>query len=607
MSNTDVYLLEDLAKGDKLAFDNIFKEYSLALYRFIYRKLANQAKAENLTKELFLALINYAKEWQKEPSLKLLLYSLAIKRCNKLLAKDLLSSTENLDLTQKSLAKLDQQSNNIVLLSEYQHLSCIEIAKILKIELEDVKEKLLIAKEFLASELLAKKFEVVNQCLKGTDVQPFLNEELPTEKAKELELHIVDCSSCQERANKLKMVSEALETWSVPEPNLVTAHELFTISQIKPGFLSKNLSKRYTLPLFILLLVMLLYFFPKDLLSYQEAKEKSSLPQASETVPVPPPSRPPAAPSPNYETTQTKSLSINTASLDAGVEGGVAGGVIGGVVGNVAPAPSSVNMSVKDISLPQKQAFDPPKMSLSQLKDGERLIVKTASLWIETDKFDDAKNSIADLAKSKGGFLNKLYVTTQSGTRTAQIIFKVPSRNFDQTIVELRKYGKVTQESIEGQDVTDQYFDAIDDVEANKELDKVVSGQNPSRNLSAVDIEQQHLQIRKHNTQLKRYISELRQGADLATITFNLHEITKDSEIIAGTKELSTWGQIKQSFFNGFNNLFAILLPILLFAEEAGFSIIFFGAVTVLVYLLIDRYIRKSSNQYPSDFNDWRG
>lgn len=632
MNTSETYLLEDLAKGDELAFSNIYKEYSLALYSLIYRKLGNISKAEDLTKELFLALIHYAKEWQQEISLKLHLYSLTVKRCNRELAKNQIS--QNLDLVQSALAKLDSESIDIVLLSEYQNLKILEISKILKIDIDSVKEKLLIAKEILADSLLTDKFEAINHCVVRPDLQAFLSKEVEKSKSSEIESHIVNCTACQETINKLKMVSEALQTWTTPEPNLLNAHEIFTISQPTVGFLGKTLVKsnsKYTLAVFAILLAILFYIFPKDLISTAPT-QKPSLPQLASTSPMPPPA-PPSAPAPaaNYEKPASMSVS-KTLSLDSrsdsaiagGVESGVIGGVVGGVIGGTGvaeapPPPPSVNMAVKEVpkairsvqplqlQLQQLQTFEPPKMPFSQLKETERLIVKTASLWIDTDNFDEAKNSIADLAKSKGGFLNKLYVTTESNGRTAQIIFRVPSRNFDTTIVELRKYGKITQELIEGQDVTDKYFDAVDDIEGNKELDKTVSEQNPSRNLSKVDIEEQHLQIRKQNLQLKRYLAQLREGADLSTISFNLREITKDSGIIVGTKELSTWGQIKQSFFNGFSNLFAILLPILLFAEEAGFSIIFFGAITVLIYLLVDRHIKKSSTKYPSDFNDWRG
>ena len=614
MYKEDVYLLNDLAKGNQSAFAQIYKQYSLSLYQFIYRKLVDKSLAESLTNDLFLALIHYAKEWQNEPSLKAHLYNVIIKRFDKEQLQA--QSSENLDLIPNTLSKLDSHSVNILLLHQYQGLSYLEIADVLKSNKKEIKEKIFFIKESLAESLLINNTqENTSKCELTCQLQAFLDKEIPNKEIKELELHIPNCTICQETLNNLTMVSENLNSWSIPEPAIKSAKELFSRGYIKPSLAQKFLSRpslKYSGASLILLLFVFFYLVPKDLFS-GAVSVKPSLPVASRVqnnVAEP------------QAIAQPSSLD---SSSNIAVESGVVGGVVGGIDANIIPTHSysvksaptlSINMAVREPASPppppasasvSAQNFEPPdmRMSKSQLKEGERLIIKAASMAVDTDNFDDAKNSIADLAKAKGGYLVKLYVNTESNGRMAQIVFRVPSRNFDQTIIDLRKYGKITQELIEGQDVTDKYFDAIEEVESDKVIDKALTEDSTKRNYSQVSLEQQRQALRRHTLQLKRYISELRSGADLATITFNLRETNNGLSI--STKDLSAWAQIKQSFFNGFSNLFAILLPILLFVEEAGFSIIFFGAVALVIYLLVDRYTIKNSSNPPSNFGNWQG
>ncbi|MEM4251679.1 MAG: sigma factor [Candidatus Bathyarchaeia archaeon] len=81
MGKTDEELMSEFQQGAEAPFITLYERYKIAIYRFIYRKIGHQARAEELTQEVFLALIRYRKEWRNQSSFKTYLYRIAFNCC----------------------------------------------------------------------------------------------------------------------------------------------------------------------------------------------------------------------------------------------------------------------------------------------------------------------------------------------------------------------------------------------------------------------------------------------------------------------------------------------------------------------------------------------
>lgn len=171
MSRSDEELMQNFQEGNETAFITLYERYKSPIFRFIYRKLGRQARAEELAQEVFMALIQHRTEWRRESSFKTYIYRIAFNRCiteirrseHKMVldgddetSKEQLSrmssdepspadEAENGEFrvrVQQALAKLDADHRDPILLREYEELSYEEIAEVLNIAVGTVKSRI---------------------------------------------------------------------------------------------------------------------------------------------------------------------------------------------------------------------------------------------------------------------------------------------------------------------------------------------------------------------------------------------------------------------------------------------------------------------------------
>lgn len=100
------------------------------------------------------------------------------------------------------------------------------------------------------------------------------------------------------------------------------------------------------------------------------------------------------------------------------------------------------------LATPQAQALPPV--------DAGR-VIKTATLRLEVeeDGFDGAREKAVAAAAGFGGFVQNSEVSPTA----ALLTFRVPADQFEATLEDLRDLGTVKDESVTGQDVTEEYVD----------------------------------------------------------------------------------------------------------------------------------------------------
>ncbi len=87
-----------------------------------------------------------------------------------------------------------------------------------------------------------------------------------------------------------------------------------------------------------------------------------------------------------------------------------------------------------------------------------RMLVKTASLELESENPEAAANKISMIVESYGGYVARLSVSGQE-KKSAVMIVKVPESVFYDALNEIKKVGRVVNEEVNVRDVTEQYVD----------------------------------------------------------------------------------------------------------------------------------------------------
>src|SRR5262249_1670328 len=132
-----------------------------------------------------------------------------------------------------------------------------------------------------------------------------------------------------------------------------------------------------------------------------------------------------------------------------------------------------------------------------------------------------------------------------------------------------------------------------------KEVSDLINSGRGSLN-DRMDAQREREEIQRARMQYEREREALRTGASFASITLSIHERTKKSEI---DHDSGVGAQIRQSFLNGFTNFASLWLPAVLFAGEAGPTLIFLGIFFFLLYRFGKRYVNK--NMPPKHSRDW--
>jgi RNA polymerase sigma-70 factor, ECF subfamily len=171
MSKSDEELMQQFQIGNETSFVTLYERYKLAIYRFLYRKLGHQARAEDLTQEVFVALVEHRKEWRQESSFKTYLYRIAHNRAisemrrseyKVMIEADSEANTEKVARVattgispaasaeqqqlqikvQQALTMLEKDYREPIVLREYEDLSYEEISVILEIPVGTVKSRI---------------------------------------------------------------------------------------------------------------------------------------------------------------------------------------------------------------------------------------------------------------------------------------------------------------------------------------------------------------------------------------------------------------------------------------------------------------------------------
>src|ERR1700690_313033 len=152
----DEELMLAFQKGSTESFSELFLRYRDPLFGFFRRRLSNAGRAEELTQECFLAVLQGAERWEPRASFRTYLYAIALKMTaaeyRKAQREPLgrgeadevgrANATESDLGVRRAVAALDAEHREVVLLREFEGLSYEEIAAALRIPVNTVRSRL---------------------------------------------------------------------------------------------------------------------------------------------------------------------------------------------------------------------------------------------------------------------------------------------------------------------------------------------------------------------------------------------------------------------------------------------------------------------------------
>jgi RNA polymerase sigma-70 factor (ECF subfamily) len=152
---SDEALMIAFRGGSREAFEELFARYRGPIFGFFARRLASRERAEDLTQETFMAVIDGAPRYAVKALFRTWLYSIALKQASSERRRtgraslaplcDIDPASRSDDETiwiREALDGLDGEEREILMLREYDGLSYQEIAELLRIPVNTVRSRL---------------------------------------------------------------------------------------------------------------------------------------------------------------------------------------------------------------------------------------------------------------------------------------------------------------------------------------------------------------------------------------------------------------------------------------------------------------------------------
>jgi type IV pilus assembly protein PilA len=457
------------------------------------------------------------------------------------------------------------------------------------------------------------------------EIMALLDGELPADRAESVSAHVAECAECSTLGNELRGLSHQLATWQVgPVPErtygLVTATLTGNSTRTDPGMSVVNQRRTPVLRFAVQIasaigavLIVMAIAVPNLLRSRMAANEASAVGslRTLNTAAVTyfsiyghyPPSLE------NFGGSQNGLATENEAGLidDVLARGGPKSGYLftyraspafgpdnkGGYTINADPLEPGKSAQrhfstdetgvirfdggqALDGGSPETPQANGPRAAGEQgivrsLAETAPMIARRAELRLMVAKLDEARKAMDQILVQHKGYVAQLSASAETGSeRMVVASLRVPASELDSCIAGLKKLGNVTQESQEGEEVTQQHVDLLARLKNSRNTETRLHNvlQQPGGKIKDIlDVEKESARVRGEIEQMEAQQQTLEHRVEFATIDLKLAEEYKAQ---LSSPAPSVASQVRNASVNGFRNAFESLLALILFFAEAA-------------------------------------
>ena len=220
----------------------------------------------------------------------------------------------------------------------------------------------------------------------------------------------------------------------------------------------------------------------------------------------------------------------------------------------------------------------------------EKKIIRTASMTIATQTFEDSLNALKSACEGQNGWIESSSenVNNATGLRTAYLTLRIPQSALDAYIAGTEGLGRITSRSESAQDVTESYQDTAARLETQKALmARLQALITESADLSdLLELESQIADTQYQIDRLQASLNSTDRQVSYSTVNITLKE-EKTVELTDTTVSLGD--RIKSAIVTGINALESFLADMLVFLVAALPFIAIVAVVVIAVKIIRTR------------------
>lgn len=233
----------------------------------------------------------------------------------------------------------------------------------------------------------------------------------------------------------------------------------------------------------------------------------------------------------------------------------------------------------------------------------QRLIIRTGTMNLEIETYNDAETKINELVKNLNGYTSASTSSLNAaGKKQGSITIKVPAEKFDELIAKLGEIGTISSQNISSNDVTEEYIDLAARLKTERELEQrlITLLDTKAGSLSdIIEIESKLATVRQKIESVEGRMKFLRSQAAYSTLTVSIFE----PSLLETSSGGGFFYEIGQAFKDGLEGFTDVLKIIITAAIALIPLLIFVGLLIFFVVRLIKWYNKKRGTKQPVQAN----
>lgn len=269
-------------------------------------------------------------------------------------------------------------------------------------------------------------------------------------------------------------------------------------------------------------------------------------------------------------------------------------------------ADSDMTMNSEDEQA-DKAEMSSPENKVSSTPDN-RKVIYTADLYIRVKNFNQAVSAFQDTIASLGGYVieSNTYSSEDEMPKEGSLTVKVPEDKFQSFLKTVGKGSvKVNQQTVTGQDVTEEYVDLESRLKAKKAVEERLLSfmKNAQKTEDLLKISSDLSAVQEEMEQITGRINYLKNQTSFATVTM---QISEDKISVPGleNEELNTWEKTKKQFMESLNALLAAGSALIVFTAGNLPVLLVLFLICFAVGLGIKKYMNKGNSAPPTDMGE---
>jgi len=211
------------------------------------------------------------------------------------------------------------------------------------------------------------------------------------------------------------------------------------------------------------------------------------------------------------------------------------------------------------------------------------MIARIAGITLTTKEFDKTRASLDEILKRHNGYMGELKVSAPAEAgRSLTATLRIPAQQLDAALAELKKLGRVEDESQGGEEVTQQYVDLearlANGIHTERRLAEILR----SRTGKLQDVLKVELEIDRVRGEIEEMQAEKKELSK--RVAFATLNTTVKEEYFAKLQSTppSTGSRFRNAAVDGYNTVVEGLIDVGLFMLSAGPSLLLWAAILFL-------------------------